>query len=69
MPANIRELLAELKQGFVQIYRKRLKAVYLFGSYARGDYNENSDLDVEGVQLNLTRDDILESIAEARKSY
>ena len=28
-----------------------------------------SPLDVEGVQLNLTRDDILESIAEARKSY
>ena len=28
-----------------------------------------SPLDIEGVQLNLTRKDILESIAEARKSY
>ena len=28
-----------------------------------------SPLDVEGVQLNLTREDILESIAEGRKSY
>ena len=28
-----------------------------------------SPLDIEGVQLNLTREDILESIAEGRKSY
>jgi uncharacterized protein len=46
MTTNIQELLAELKHGLVQIYGTRLKAVYLFGSYARGDYNENSDLDV-----------------------
>lgn len=46
MPANIEQLLAKLKKGLTKLYGQRLKAVYLFGSYARGDYNENSDLDV-----------------------
>jgi len=46
MPANIKDLLAKLKKGLTELYGSRLKAVYLFGSYARGDYNQNSDLDV-----------------------
>ena len=46
MPANVKKLLAELKKGLTEIYGPRLKAVYLFGSYARGDYHEGSDLDV-----------------------
>jgi PHD/YefM family antitoxin component YafN of YafNO toxin-antitoxin module len=35
----------------------------------RPQKRKGSPLDVEGVQLNLTREDILESIAESRKSY
>jgi uncharacterized protein len=46
MPAEIQNLLAELKKGLAKLYGDRLKAVYLFGSYARGDYQEDSDLDV-----------------------
>ncbi len=46
MPANIRRLLSELKKGLTELYGERLKAVYLFGSYARGDYDESSDVDV-----------------------
>lgn len=46
MPANIEQLLVKLKKGLTELYGQRLKAVYLFGSYARGDYNRNSDLDV-----------------------
>jgi uncharacterized protein len=46
VPVNIKRLLAEFKKGLVQVYGKRLIAIYLFGSYARGDYDENSDLDV-----------------------
>ena len=46
MPANVKKLLAELKKGLTELYGQRLKAVYLFGSYARGDYHEGSDLDV-----------------------
>ena len=46
MPVEIRNLLAGLKHGLAKIYGDRLKAVYLFGSYARGDYDESSDVDV-----------------------
>jgi uncharacterized protein len=46
MPVDIEQLMAKLKQGLSGIYGQRLKAVYLFGSYARGDFTENSDLDV-----------------------
>jgi len=46
MPANIPKLLKELKQGLIHLYGERLKGVYLFGSYARGDFQEGSDLDV-----------------------
>lgn len=46
VPARIRKLMKELKEGLVQIYGDKLKAVYLYGSYARGDYREGSDVDV-----------------------
>ena len=46
MSVNTKQLLAELKRGLTKLYGQRLKAIYLFGSYARGDYNNNSDLDV-----------------------
>jgi len=38
--------MTELKSGLSQIYGDRLKFVVLFGSYARGDYDESSDVDV-----------------------
>ena len=38
--------MEELKAGLVHIYGDRLKAVYLYGSYARGDYRPGSDVDV-----------------------
>jgi predicted nucleotidyltransferase len=38
--------LRELKEGLIHLYGERLKGVYLFGSYARGDFQEGSDLDV-----------------------
>lgn len=46
MPADVKRLLARLKSGLTELYGDRLKSVYLFGSYARGDYDESSDLDV-----------------------
>jgi predicted nucleotidyltransferase len=40
------DILDELKSGLRLRYRKRLKGVYLFGSYARGEADRESDLDV-----------------------
>ncbi len=47
MPRNIKKILRELKKGLVAIYGDQLKAVVLFGSYARGDaHPPDSDIDV-----------------------
>lgn len=47
MSENISKILQQLKQGLAQIYGDKLKAVYLFGSYARGDaHPPDSDIDV-----------------------
>ena len=46
VPLHIRKLMKELKEGLVGIYGDKLKAVYLYGSYARGDYRQGSDVDV-----------------------
>jgi predicted nucleotidyltransferase len=46
MPKEIRPLLRKLKSGLKQIYGKQFKKAYLFGSYARGDYDLDSDVDI-----------------------
>jgi len=42
----VREVLARLKRGLSEMYGERLKGVYQFGSYARGEEDEESDIDV-----------------------
>jgi predicted nucleotidyltransferase len=42
----LEELMVELKVGFNTIDGNSLKSPYLYGSYARGEQDEESDLDV-----------------------
>lgn len=47
MSDKIKKILRELKKGLVEIYGDQLKAVYLFGSFARGEGRlPDSDIDV-----------------------
>ena len=46
VPTRIRKLMKELKEGLISIYGDKLKGLYLYGSYARGDYRPGSDVDV-----------------------
>jgi predicted nucleotidyltransferase len=46
VPARIRKLMKELKEGLLRIYGDRLKGLYLYGSYARGEARSDSDIDV-----------------------
>lgn len=42
----IQQLMRQLKASLSQVYGERLKGVYLFGSHARGEADEESDVDV-----------------------
>lgn len=46
MDKRIKTLLEELRAGLKTIYRERLKAIYLYGSYAREEQDSESDVDV-----------------------
>jgi predicted nucleotidyltransferase len=46
MSEATRRILAELKRKLASIYGERLFGVYVFGSYARDDADEESDLDI-----------------------
>jgi predicted nucleotidyltransferase len=43
---DIASLLASLRERLERVYGPRLAGLYLYGSYARGDATERSDVDV-----------------------
>lgn len=55
MPKEIKTLLEKLKSGLKQIYGEQFKEAYLFGSYARGDYDQDSDIDVLIILSNFEK--------------
>ena len=46
MNPEVRSILGELNRRLASLYGQRLRGVYLFGSYARDEANEESDVDV-----------------------
>lgn len=43
---GIRDILGEFRQELEKLYGDRLKDIVLYGSWARGDATEDSDIDV-----------------------
>lgn len=46
IPPVLVPALREVKKALRAIYGTRLGAIYLYGSYARGDYDADSDVDL-----------------------
>ena len=46
IPKEIAGIIQEFNKGVNEILGNRVKKVILYGSYARGDYNESSDIDI-----------------------
>jgi len=52
---KLNQLLRELKQELQKLYGDQLVALILYGSYARGEAHEDSDLDVAMILKNYER--------------
>jgi predicted nucleotidyltransferase len=46
MPKELKTLLEKLKSGLKHRYGEQFREACLFGSYARGDYDADSDIDI-----------------------
>lgn len=46
MPNKVNVILKQFIEEVSKLLGNRLKKVILYGSYARGDYNKNSDIDI-----------------------
>ncbi|MBM4288537.1 MAG: nucleotidyltransferase domain-containing protein [Deltaproteobacteria bacterium] len=46
LPRAVSQAVADLKRSLEDLYGERLQGLYLYGSYARGDFTEDSDVDL-----------------------
>ena len=46
IPQSTEKIIQEFIDRVNKLLGKRVKKIILYGSYARGDYNENSDIDI-----------------------
>ncbi|VVB90355.1 Nucleotidyltransferase domain protein [uncultured archaeon] len=64
IPKTIKTILTDVKKSLKNIYGDKLKDIILYGSYARGDFTEGSDID-----LIILLKDIKEPAAERKKYF
>jgi predicted nucleotidyltransferase len=57
MKLRLRKVKQEISEKIQQILGEKLRKIILYGSYARGDFDEESDIDIM-VLADLTDDEI-----------
>lgn len=57
MPISVRDLIYEFAKDMKQLFGKDISRIVVYGSYARGDYKENSDVDIM-ILVSLPEDSI-----------
>ena len=63
-PEKIKTILEEVKKSLIGIYGNRLKGIILYGSYARGDFTDGSDIDII-----ILLDDVKEPLISESENY
>lgn len=58
MPQNLNVILKKYVKDIQQLYGNKLKTVLLYGSYARGDFRADSDIDIM-ILVDLSEQEIL----------
>jgi Predicted nucleotidyltransferases len=46
---TLNKILKEIRKVYEKVYGDKLVKVVLYGSYARGDYDNESDIDIVGI--------------------
>ncbi len=46
---TLNKILKEIRKVYEEVYGDKLVKVVLYGSYARGDYDNESDIDIVGI--------------------
>ena len=63
LPAQINNAIQQFISGVKDILGERVKKIILYGSYARGDFNKNSDIDIM-ILTDFTDDEIVQCRSE-----
>ena len=59
IPNKINSIMQEFIAQVNELLGNRIKKIILYGSYARGDFNDNSDIDIM-ILTDLNDDEIIE---------
>lgn len=66
IPSELNGITSKLIERYRMLFGDALKEVVLYGSYARGDFDEDSDIDVAGI-VDCPREDLQRSYRELGK--
>ena len=75
LPENIEEIVNKFVDGVSKILGNKVKKIMLYGSYARGDYNESSDVDImiltdlDGIELSKKEKEIWDFAYDLEAEY
>jgi len=57
MQLNIKSMFINIKKAVIDLFQNKLHSVILYGSFARGDFDEESDVDIL-VVVNATQEEL-----------
>jgi predicted nucleotidyltransferase len=63
VPKNIENVIQDVINGINNLLGDRVKKIILYGSYARGDYDRNSDIDIM-ILTDLSEEEIIDKRVE-----